>query len=67
MRPLTLLALLLMSACDTPVDDTASSCPAVTDPCMNEDNYQDCLDVEATCNAGLLTLESCPLQFACGD
>ena len=62
-----LILLLVLVGCGVSAADSASVCPAPTDPCMNEDNYQDCLDVEATCNAGLLTLESCPLQFACGD
>ena len=65
MRHLPLLALL---ACGSPTtEDTASSCPLSTDACMNDDNYADCLDVESTCSGGLLTLESCPLQFACAD
>ena len=46
---------------------TASTCPAATDACMNEDNYADCLEVEANCSGSLLILESCPLQFSCDD
>lgn len=48
------------------VDDKAESmCPAPTDGCMNEENHKECLEVEAKCPGKVLTLESCPLQFAC--
>jgi len=42
-----------------------SSCPEISDPCMNDDNYAEC---EALVDSGceeILQLESCPLQFGC--
>ena len=51
-------------ACDTEEPDERV-CPPPTDACMNEDNYQECLDVEADCDGNILILESCPLQFGC--
>lgn len=42
-------------------------CPAVTEPCMNSDNYAQCMDlVEAGCQE-IWKAKSCPLQFECGD
>lgn len=55
----------LLVACGTTVQDTASSCPPADDPCMDEALHQECLDLEATCDQGLLIMESCPLQFGC--
>jgi hypothetical protein len=46
---------------------TKSSCPAPTEGCMNADNHKACLEAEAKCPGKVLTLESCPLQFACED
>ena len=40
-------------------------CPLPTDACMNIENHQACLDVEADCDSEIVFLESCPLQFAC--
>ena len=69
--PWLIAALLLTAACSSGVpgegDDTASACPPVTDPCMNEENHQACLDVEASCDGSLSIMESCPLQFGCED
>ena len=59
--------LLFLMACGASPEDTASACPPVTDPCMNEENYQECLEVEASCEGSLAVLESCPLQFGCGE
>ena len=36
-----------------------------TDACMNEDNFASCLERDAECPGAVLSLESCPLQFAC--
>ncbi|TNE86976.1 MAG: hypothetical protein EP330_20420 [Deltaproteobacteria bacterium] len=62
-----LIPLLLLFACGSTVEDTASHCPPATDPCMDADLYQECLDIEATCDGGLLIMESCPLQFGCAE
>lgn len=48
-------------------DDSTTQCPALTDACMNEENYKQCLDLEAAGCQDLLILESCPLQFACSS
>ena len=42
-------------------------CPAASEACMNEENRAQCLDLVAAGCENLLFLESCPLQFACGD
>jgi len=43
------------------------SCGKVTDPCMTTRNLEQCLSlVKAGCRT-IISLESCPLQFACGD
>ena len=59
------ILLLVLVGCGVSAADSASVCPAPTDPCMNEDNYQECLDAEASCTGNLVLLESCPLQFGC--
>jgi len=42
-------------------------CPEPSEPCMNEENCAACLEsVSAGCRE-IVFLESCPLQFACGD
>jgi hypothetical protein len=61
------LLIILLFSCESAQQDTASSCPAVTDVCMDQQNHQECLDVESTCNGELLIMESCPLQFGCDD
>jgi hypothetical protein len=76
-RAIFLLALGLMACtpADTPAPPDAagppapaeSTCPKPTDGCMNEDNYQSCLEAEAKCPGKVLIMESCPLQFACED
>ena len=67
-----LLAFLFACASDgsdsSPSDSSSASvCPPATEACMNEENHQDCLDVEATCTGEILTMESCPLQFGCDE
>gem|GEM_PF-3476253 len=59
------LPLFLFLSCTSVVEDTASYCPPLTDPCMNAENHQECLEVEATCEGVVLVAESCPLQFSC--
>jgi hypothetical protein len=50
-----------------PLGKSSERCPPPTDPCMNEDNYRQCLGlVDLGCQQ-LLLMESCPLQFACAD
>ena len=66
----TLSIFLLLTACATSSTNdthTTSMCPPINDACMNEDNYQECLDVEANCDGHILIMESCPLQFGCDD
>ena len=62
-------ASLFSVACDDSDDDTSSqwTCPEPTEACMDEENYQQCLDVTATCEGEILIMESCPLQFGCDD
>ncbi|MBW2455350.1 MAG: hypothetical protein JRI68_12600 [Deltaproteobacteria bacterium] len=45
----------------------AAECPAVTDACMNADNHADCLSTAKQCPGHVVQLESCPLQFDCGE
>ena len=42
-------------------------CPAASEACMNEENRAQCLDLVAAGCENLLVMESCPLQFGCGD
>jgi hypothetical protein len=42
-----------------------SFCGKPTDPCMNEENWQRCLDLHADGCETVLSMESCPLQFVC--
>lgn len=72
--PLLSTSLILASGCDSSSNDSSSddtspswSCPEPNDACMDEDNYQQCLDVVATCEGEVLIMESCPLQFGCDD
>ena len=60
---------LCLAACESSPSDTgpAWTCPEPTESCMDEDNYQQCLDVTATCEGEILIMESCPLQFGCDD
>lgn len=58
----------LQFGCDddsTPAPPTA--CPAVDEPCMNEENLLLCTNLVMNGCRDLLILESCPLQFQCGD
>ena len=42
-------------------------CGSPTDPCMNDENYNECVEiVEGGCQQ-VFVMESCPLQFGCGD
>lgn len=42
-------------------------CPDVSDACMNDENYAICRDLIDSGCQDLVVMESCPLQFACGD
>jgi len=44
-----------------------SLCGSATDACMNDDNYAECRALEDDGCASILVMESCPVQFACGD
>ena len=64
-----LLGSLFGLACQSSPSDTSSAwtCPEPTEACMDEENYQQCLDVSATCEGEILIMESCPLQFGCDE
>ena len=54
------------AAKDQNAEDTYEGmCPLLTEPCMNIENHQACIDVEVNCDSEIVFLESCPLQFAC--
>ena len=42
-------------------------CPQATSPCMNEENFEQCREIVNSGCEQLIVMESCPLQFACGD
>lgn len=42
-------------------------CPSVDEPCMNNENFRICTSLVNDGCRDLLILESCPLQFQCGD
>jgi hypothetical protein len=66
---LSLMIMMIRLATVVGEEETESpSCPSPTDPCMNQDNYQKCQSLinDMQCTQ-LLVMESCPLQFACGD
>ena len=44
-----------------------SVCGAPDDPCMNEQNWAQCRDLEKVGCENILIMESCPLQFGCND
>ena len=45
-----------------------SDCGSPNDPCMNDGNYNQCIElVEVDGCQQLFVMESCPLQFGCGD
>lgn len=48
-------------------DASAGGCGdrSPTEPCMNDENFAQCQEMEAKCPGEVLVLESCPLQFAC--
>lgn len=46
---------------------TAELCPDLSDACMNEENYAVCSDLVDSGCKDLMIMESCPLQFTCGD
>jgi hypothetical protein len=58
---------MLNSSAPTPNPTTffPPECPALAEPCMNEENYQQCLDIVNEGCRRLLILKSCPLQFGC--
>jgi len=50
------------------LETTPPQCPAVTEPCMNEENFAQCTTlIENGCTQLLIIMESCPLQFGCDD
>lgn len=52
---------------NSPAPAASADCPAASEPCMNEDNLAVCLSVAKKCPGKVVQLESCPLQFACGE
>eukprot|EP00586_Coscinodiscus_wailesii_P014752 CAMPEP_0172498666 /NCGR_PEP_ID=MMETSP1066-20121228/115529_1 /TAXON_ID=671091 /ORGANISM="Coscinodiscus wailesii, Strain CCMP2513" /LENGTH=125 /DNA_ID=CAMNT_0013272043 /DNA_START=133 /DNA_END=510 /DNA_ORIENTATION=+ len=43
-----------------------SVCMTPESPCMNEENYESCMDLLKTCpEENIRVLESCPVQFTC--
>jgi len=51
----------------TPPTSAPTSCPGVDEPCMDDENFQVCTELIENGCMDLLVLESCPLQFRCGD
>jgi hypothetical protein len=45
----------------------ASPCGDPDDSCMNNENWKQCRNLEVNGCKSIQVLESCPLQFACGD
>jgi hypothetical protein len=70
--PKRLIAFFLTIACSIHADTGGlrrhdDQCGTPTDGCMNEDNWNACRSlVEQGCQ-NIQMMESCPLQFACGD
>ena len=50
-----------------PPGDRYAACGSATDPCMNELNLGECRALVDSGCQNLMVLESCPLQFECGD
>jgi len=44
-----------------------SACGNPTDPCMNDENWEFCRELEEQGCEKIAVMESCPLQFSCGD
>lgn len=44
-----------------------SPCGDPDDPCMNNENWKQCRNLEVNGCKSIEVFESCPLQFACGD
>mmetsp|Transcript_10318 Transcript_10318/g.20683 ORF Transcript_10318/g.20683 Transcript_10318/m.20683 type:complete len:482 (+) Transcript_10318:105-1550(+) len=44
-----------------------TQCPTADESCMNENNYNACIELERQGCTQIVVLESCPLQFGCGD
>jgi hypothetical protein len=46
--------------------DLKQKCPELTDPCMNDHNYAECLEIiiDSRC-VSMYIMESCPMQFGC--
>ena len=47
--------------------DAQAECPEAGSPCMNEENFEQCQEIVNSGCERLIVVESCPLQFACGD
>jgi hypothetical protein len=45
----------------------ASPCGDPDDPCMNKENWKQCRNLEINGCKSIQVLESCRLQFSCGD
>jgi hypothetical protein len=45
----------------------AQACPSLEKACMNEENFAKCQGLEDDGCQNLMIMESCPLQFRCGD
>jgi len=45
----------------------ASQCPDINEPCMNAENHAACTDLERQGCTSIAVMESCPLQFSCGE
>jgi hypothetical protein len=46
---------------------TKSQCGKPTDPCMTEENWNQCRELEENGCQQVAVMVSCPLQFQCGD
>ena len=45
----------------------AWECPDLKDACMTDENWNYCREIHQSGCQNLVVMESCPLQFACGD
>jgi hypothetical protein len=50
-----------------PVSAVSPTCPDQNEPCMTTGNWAKCQALIVDGCTNILTLESCPLQFACGE
>merc|ERR1719329_180605 len=53
--------------CPAEDEPVQSICGSATDACMNDENYAECLALESDGCDSILIMESCPVQFSCGD